>query len=95
MQVTYNVLTPNIKHPYKLICLSESMLHLVLKGLNEEVTYKRGLGRPDMKLFTQEANMAARTPVHNQALGVHAWRRAPTNLALGMPEERGCKINDT
>ena len=33
MQVTYNVLTPNIKHPYKLICLSESMLHLVLKGL--------------------------------------------------------------
>ena len=27
------------------------------------------------------------------ALGVHvhAWRRAPTNLALGMPAERGCK----
>ena len=37
MQVTYNVLTPNIKHPYKLICLSESMLHLVLKGLSYSV----------------------------------------------------------
>ena len=38
MQVTYNVLTPNIKHPYKLICLSESMLHLVLKGLSVVTT---------------------------------------------------------
>ena len=38
MQVTYNVLTPNIKHPYKLIWLSESMLHLVLKGLTGQLT---------------------------------------------------------
>ena len=38
MQVTYNVLTPNIKHPYKLICLSESLLHLVLKGLSTKQT---------------------------------------------------------
>ena len=46
MQVTYNVLTPNIKHPYKLICLSESMLHLVLKGLRAARRFKRVTAHP-------------------------------------------------
>ena len=35
--------------------------------------------------------MAAPASSITTALGVHAWRRAPTNLALGMPAERGCK----
>ena len=35
--------------------------------------------------------MAARSLIHNQALGVYAWRRAPTNPALGMSVEQGCK----
>ena len=38
----------------------------------------------------QKAKMAARSLVHSQALGVHACRSVPTNLALGMPAEQGC-----
>ena len=60
--------------------------------LNEEVAYKRGLGRPEMKFIYAKSKHCGTSLVHiTTALGVHAWRRAPTNLALGMPAERGCK----
>ena len=64
---------------------------------NEEVAYKRGLGRPEVKFIYAKSKHGGTqySLVHNhQALGA-AWRRAgaPTNLALGIPADGDA--NDT